>query len=147
MADQDKSARGGGYDVGFAKPPKETQFKKGQSGNPKGRPKGRANLATTLEKALLEKVSIVENGRRKSITKLEAAVKQLVNKSAGGDLRAFRMLSALVETGEHLAQNAAAKPLMKEADLQVLERIRARMNQASNTTEDHPKESNHEPAA
>jgi Family of unknown function (DUF5681) len=81
--------------IGYRNPPQRTQFKKGHSGNPKGRPKGKRNLATVLEKTLHEKVVINENGRRKTITKLEAAVKQLVNKAASGDLRALHQLAAL----------------------------------------------------
>ena len=84
------------YEVGFGKPPTGTRFKKGQSGNPKGRPKGALNWATILARSLREKVIINENGHRKVITKLEAAVKQLVNMAAGGDLRALRHLADLV---------------------------------------------------
>ena len=32
-----------GYEVGYGKPPKDTRFKPGQSGNPSGRPKGATN--------------------------------------------------------------------------------------------------------
>ena len=64
-------------EVGYSKPPRNTRIKKGQSGNPKGRTKDKPNLARALEKALGEKVVINENGQRKTITKLEASVKQL----------------------------------------------------------------------
>ncbi|HTV56705.1 MAG TPA: DUF5681 domain-containing protein, partial [Terriglobia bacterium] len=75
--------------VGYGKPPENTRFKKGVSGNPKGRPKGSLNVANAFAKALREKVVIVEHGQRKSVTKFEAALKQLVNKAASGDLRAL----------------------------------------------------------
>ena len=88
------------FNVGFGKPPKPSQFRKGFSGNPKGRPKGRRNLATVLERTLQEKVVINENGVRRTITKLEAAVKQLVNQAASGDLSATRQLSALASSAE-----------------------------------------------
>jgi Family of unknown function (DUF5681) len=83
------------YEVGFQRPPRHTQFRKGTSGNPKGRPREAKNLAAVLDKALAEKVTIVENGRRRKITKRSAMIKQLVNKAASGDLRASRQLTDL----------------------------------------------------
>jgi hypothetical protein len=85
---------------GYGKPPESTRFHKGVSGNPKGRPKGSRNVATVVAKTLREKVVISEHGQRKTISKLEAAIKQLVNKSASGDLRALQMLVALAREAE-----------------------------------------------
>ena len=86
--------------VGYCNPPQSTRFKKGQSGNPKGRPKGALNLATVLTNALREPVVIIEHGERKLVTKLEAGIKQLVNKAASGDLRALRQLVELARDAE-----------------------------------------------
>ena len=67
------------YDVGYGKPPVETRFRKGQSGNPKGRGKGGRNFATVFMAAMSQSVTITENGRRKRISKLDAAATQLAN--------------------------------------------------------------------
>jgi len=53
-----------------------------------------------LERALREKVVINENGRRKTVTKLEASIKQLTNKAASGELKALQLLAALVRSAE-----------------------------------------------
>jgi hypothetical protein len=87
-------------EVGYGKPPKHTRFKKGVSGNPAGRPRGKRNFATMLNSALSERVGIAESGVRKTITKIEAVFKQLVNKAASGDLHAIRQLTHLVRAAE-----------------------------------------------
>jgi hypothetical protein len=115
-----------GYNVGFGKPPEHTRFRKGHSGNPKGRPKGRRNLATVLERTLQEKVGINENGVRRTVTKLEAAVKQLVNKAAAGDLGALRQLTALATpVAEHDAD--VAKSQVSAVDLEVMQGVLERL--------------------
>lgn len=81
-----------GYEVGYGKPPKETQFKAGRSGNPKGRPKGSRSAITILRKALEEKVVVQENGHRRTRSKAEVMCTQLANKAAGGDLAALRLV-------------------------------------------------------
>lgn len=124
-------------EVGYGKPPQHGKFKKGQSGNPKGRPKGKPNLATVLEKALREKVVIDENGQRKTVTKREAAIKQLVNKAASGDLRALQQLAALVRYGEE--RSAEATPptaTMTEVDQKVLQGVLRRFGATCQGAED-----------
>ena len=73
----------------YRKPPEHTRFKKGQSGNPRGRPA--KNLPALLAAALNEKVTVTENGKRRQVTKREAVIAQLVNKSASAELRATKM--------------------------------------------------------
>jgi len=74
------------YKVGPGKPPLHTRFKKGQSGNPSGRQA--KNLPALLIEALNQPVAIIENGCRRKVTKREAVIAQLVDKSAAADLRA-----------------------------------------------------------
>jgi hypothetical protein len=108
--------------VGYRRPPKHSRFKSGQSGNPAGRPKGTVSFLSVFQKTLRERVVINENGRRKTITKLEAAVKQLVNKAAGGDMNAFRTLSNLAHSAEEqLAGEQAVNPKqLNEVDQRVM---------------------------
>src|SRR5262245_46207780 len=83
------------YEVGYRKPPKDTQFKKGASGNPRGRPKRTLNLVTDLTAELSEKVTIREDGRSRTITKQRALIKSLTTKALKGDPRATAALLAL----------------------------------------------------
>jgi len=129
--------RNSSNEIGYGKPPRKSQFKKGQSGNPAGRPKGQPNLATELEKALREKVVINENGQRKIISKLQAAVTQLVNKAASGDLRALQQLAALVRSGEERQVEATVPDIaMSVIDHKVLEGVLRRYGATVQGVED-----------
>lgn len=115
------------YEVGYCKPPKATRFRKGKSGNPKGRPKGSPNVLTAIDRAIHETVNINENGKRRTISKLDAAAKQMANKAAQGDQRALGQLLAIAALLDERAAGAVTLPL-EEADEHVanliVERIR-----------------------
>ena len=88
------------YVVGYGKPPVHTRFQKGRSGNPKGRPRGKKNMSTLLSAALDAAIIVVENGRRKKISKREAIITQLVNKSASADLKATQIVLTMLQDVE-----------------------------------------------
>ncbi len=79
MSDDDE------YAVGYGKPPKNRQFQKGQSGNPDGRPKSSRNFQTILVDELERPVVIKENGAKKTVTKKEVIIRQLINKAMSGE--------------------------------------------------------------
>ena len=135
---RDKSVPAPSRHVGYRSPPEATRFQKGVSGNPRGRPKGSLNVATVLTRTLREKVVINENGRRKTVTKLEAALKQLVDQAAAGDLQALRHLTALAHDAE-AQQNARDSQLqdLGELDRDVMQGIFRRFQ----ATEDQRKSS------
>jgi hypothetical protein len=115
------------YEVGYGKPPRETRFTKGQSGNPRGRPRGAKNLKTRLREALNEPVLVNENGRRHKVTKGEAIVTQLVNRAANADFRAIKILLDLLRGIETETEPAAPETsAFSDADEKVLEQLKTR---------------------
>ena len=92
------TARTKDYAVGYGKPPKHSQFKKGQSGNPKGqrnrRPK---SIQTILNEVFDRKIRIVEAGASRRVAIREIIITQLAAKSAKGDIAAFNLLLAFKE--------------------------------------------------
>ena len=79
-------------EAGYGKPPKSGMFKKGQSGNPKGRPKGVKNFQTELCSVLRLKVTVTEAGKLKSVSVVEAALMRLREKALKGDQRSLEIL-------------------------------------------------------
>lgn len=120
------------YEVGYGRPPLHSRFEPGRSGNPKGRPKGSTGVSGVIAKALTERVTVTEGGRRRSITKLEAAVKQMANKAAGGDQRAAKLIIELLhqsEVRDDAKRNGAVltPDERRASDLAILAAIRERV--------------------
>jgi hypothetical protein len=116
--------------VGYRKPPKRTQFPKGVSGNPAGRPAGKRNLATVLQETLNQPVVVIEDGEKKTVTKMEAAIKRMVDKATAGDMHAFRVLSALMLSSEESANGLSTSELA-ESDQKILQGLMRRFEKAS----------------
>lgn len=84
------------YEVGYKKPPKHTRFKKGQSGNPKGKRKGTPDMKTVLREVLTSKVSMTLNGRKRDVPYMKAFGHQLAAKGLHGSVNdQIKMLAAI----------------------------------------------------
>jgi len=118
------------YQVGYCKPPKHTQFPKGRSGNPKGRPKGSQNLSTVLQKVARQRVKVTGNGKSRSMTKLEAAATQLSNHAASGNPRAIREFLYLHRLCEESSQTDSTQPGPQEIDEPVIQNMLKRLLQS-----------------
>lgn len=85
------------YAVGYGRPPKATQFKKGQSGNPRGRPKGSRSVGALLQGILNQRIAVTENGRTKRIPALEIMLRRLANDAMRNDSVALKTVLMLVD--------------------------------------------------
>jgi len=81
--------------VGYRNPPRHSRFRPGQSGNPRGRPKGRRNIASQLEDVLSQRVTVTINGKRKRVRTDMAMLLRLREKALGGDFKALKLVLAL----------------------------------------------------
>jgi hypothetical protein len=118
----------GDYEVGYGKPPRDTRFKRGQSGNPRGRPPGAKNLSSLLNEALNELVVVTENGGRKRISKRQAAFKQLVNDAAKGNWRALKLLVDLLQDIERRSEPQTEESSFSLADEKVIAQLKSRLH-------------------
>lgn len=99
----------GDYDVGYAKPPVETRFKKGTSGNPRGRPKGAKNKLPALHEERLKEIvlqeayrniTVQDAGRNVTIPMAQAIIRAMAVNAAKGQHRAQRLFSELLASTE-----------------------------------------------
>lgn len=116
--------------VGYCIPPKHTQFKKGQSGNPKGRPKGSQNVFTVLQNAARQRVKVKDKNGSRTMTKLEATVTQLSNQAASGDPRAIRDFLFWLRSSMESNQNDLPQSVPQEIDKPVIASILKRLSQS-----------------
>ena len=122
--------------VGYRKPPRHSRFKKGQSGNPKGRPGGAKNLSTLLSEALNELVIVAENGGRRKISKRQAIIKQLVNQSAKGDWRSTKLLLEFQLDIEQRSEPQSSESSFGSADDKVIEQLMTRLRRKKPVSDD-----------
>ncbi len=110
--------------IGYGRPPKMSRYRPGQSGNPGGRPRRSSRLGAIVTRTLGETIEAKENGKRRRMTKLEAAVKQLVNHAAEGDRQAAQFVFALIDDDAGRPQRPAARRPAEADALVVAELVR-----------------------
>jgi hypothetical protein len=116
------------YDIGYGKPPRHSQFKKGVSGNPRGRPKEAKGVKTIVRDVLESKVAVQMASGPKRMSKLELAIHKQVEKACKGDLRAFVAVLKHYDNGDsskaggsHVGQISHA---LSATDVEILKRFR-----------------------
>ena len=115
---------------GRGTPPKHSQFRKGMSGNPKGRPRGSKNLSTYLMEAARDQVSATIGGTPRNISKIQATAMQLATKAASGNQAAInKFLDWIDEVETRAAAKSPTQFPLEPADMEVIRVIYERMKQ------------------
>jgi len=96
------------YEVGYGRPPDCTRFKRGVSGNPKGRPRKSRQIDDLVDRELDQKIPVTENGKTRKISKRELLAKQRIRLALGGDRHALSWAFEFMRT--------RSKPTMFEID-------------------------------
>jgi hypothetical protein len=112
--------------VGFGRPPLHSRFKRGQSGNPRGRPKNSKNFTTIVQDVLTQRITIREGNQRRSITRLEGVVlRQVDDALKGNDRAALATLKIAAQVGLlGKRETPPESPSLTPADEQILEKVR-----------------------
>ena len=85
------------YAVGYGRPPLHTRFKPGQSGNPKGRPKGLHNVKTDIQEVLRAPITVSLGGKTRRISTQRATLLKLTKRALDGEVRALALLLSLAQ--------------------------------------------------
>jgi len=109
-------------EAGYGKPPKSRRFKKGQSGNPKGRPKGVKNFQTELRSVLRSKVTVTEAGKLKSVSTVEAALMRLREKALKGDQRALEIVLGYAQESSNTSDARLRERHLSKIEQDIVER-------------------------
>ena len=112
MSDENKSDH---YEIGYGKPPKSTQFKKGASGNPSGRPRKAPDFDNELIRQSRAPMVVIENGRRRRMSKHTALHMQLLAKGISGNTHAAR---TYLDRLQQALERAAVKEEQRARDLE-----------------------------
>jgi hypothetical protein len=105
------------YVVTRGKPPRETQFKKGMSGNPAGRPKGSKEMGTLLEQELNRTIEVTQHGRTIKLTRRQVIVRRIIEKAMQGDPKAIATCLAIESTKAAKGKNTGATAAEFDAQL------------------------------
>ena len=116
------------YEVGYKRPPKASQYKPGQSGNPKGRPRGAKGINTLARETLTAKVRVRTPDGEKRMSKMEAVLQKTVELAMKGNARAIILLLNLyrpaVPDAPMAEQGTGSGDDLSQTDIEILEMFR-----------------------
>jgi hypothetical protein len=113
--------RRGGYAVGYGRPPISSQFQPGQSGNPKGRPKGSRNASSMARDALERTVTVKVKRTWRKMTVRKAAYLRVAERAAAGDAKALDYLLSLESEAHPPGSDQAETQRSAAKDLAILQ--------------------------
>jgi|TARA_B110000003_G_scaffold167472_1_gene167506 hypothetical protein len=127
---------------GYKNPPVEHQFKKGKSGNPKGRPRKKTkqhsdpglDLIVSVYRELRKSVFVQENGKHREITKLDAFSAQLVAQSVNGKPSQQKMLLSLLTLDRHEETEQQTLEQLQSYDKDLLNELYEQLNSMGQKT-------------
>ena len=127
---------------GYKNPPVEHQFKKGKSGNPKGRPRKKKQLSfdpsldliASVHRELGKTISVQENGQHRKITKLDAFSAQLVAQSVNGKPSQQKMLLSLLTLHKHEETEQQTLEQLQSYDEDLLNDLYDQLNSMNDDT-------------
>jgi len=114
------------YEIGYGKPPKEAQWKKGQSGNPHGRPRRDVRMTALLARLLGQSIVVRKGRTTKRMTRLEHLLHRLVEQALSGDARLMKMVFDQARKDE-ARDDEAASAFDTAADSEVLQALYRRI--------------------
>ena len=100
-------------DVGYGKPPKATRFRKGRSGNPKGRPSGEENILSVFKRMVTKRIKVREGDRWRTITMADAIILQNYRAALQRDQIAMSNIMRLAEESGELIDRTDVKQVGK----------------------------------
>jgi hypothetical protein len=126
------------YEVGYGRPPKETRFRPGQSGNPTGARKGRKTIGARLQELMNSKVTVTEQGRSRRISRLDVMLRQLANDAMRGDQRAVKLLMDFLHRYGAEAEGAVRSEEITSEDLEILSDYLRKTGSSDSDSNDSP---------
>jgi hypothetical protein len=108
--------------VGYRRPPVASRFKPGQSGNPRGRPKGKRTVGAILQEVMNRKIAITENGKTRRVSALEGMLHRMRSDALPGDKAALKLLLPLYERYADTMESAQQTDQLLREDREILAR-------------------------
>jgi hypothetical protein len=116
-----------GYVVGPGHPPLHSRFKAGQSGNPRGRPKGSLNLATIVKNEGNKKIKVKEGGRERIVTKVAATAAQQWQKAMQGNVSSAKLMFEQSAKADEAHSDVHTQLVIPRLDANAMRRIAERV--------------------